>query len=136
MINRKTKIYIYGDLRIRAFRVAWICEELQLEWEMEKTFPWSDKMYEINPLGKVPVIREDDFYLYESGAILNYLADKYQEKTSAPLLPEAGTRERAIVSPSQSSYPSATIAPCINNNTISTFEIAFRSSNRRFRSFS
>ena len=96
MINRKTKIYIYGDLRIRAFRVAWICEELQLEWEMEKTFPWSDKMYEINPLGKVPVIREDDFYVYESGAILNYLADKYQEKTSAPLLPKAGTHERAI----------------------------------------
>ena len=63
---------------------------------MEKTFPWSDKMYEINPLGKVPVIREDDFYVYESGAILNYLADKYREKTSAPLLPEAGTRERAI----------------------------------------
>ena len=63
---------------------------------MEKTFPWSDKMYEINPLGKVPVIREDDFYVYESGAILNYLADKYQKKTHGRLLPKAGTRERAI----------------------------------------
>ena len=42
-------VKIYGDLRIRAFRVVWMCEELGLPWELEHTMPWSDTIFAVNP---------------------------------------------------------------------------------------
>jgi glutathione S-transferase len=52
-----------------------------------------DNFYSINPLGQVPVLREDDgFQLTENTAVLPYVADRFPE---ARLAPPAGTRERA-----------------------------------------
>jgi glutathione S-transferase len=49
--------------------------------------------YSVNPLGQVPVLREDDgWQLTENTAVLPYVADRYPE---ARLAPPAGTRERA-----------------------------------------
>ena len=48
----------------------------------------------INPRGKIPAIVDDDFALYESAAILEYLDERFPE---APRLFPAGLRERAIV---------------------------------------
>ena len=76
-VQNLNPVKIYGDLRIRAFRVVWMCEELGLSWELEETFPWTDKIYAVNPLGKVPVLIDGDVQVYESAAILNYLAEKY-----------------------------------------------------------
>jgi glutathione S-transferase len=47
----------------------------------------------LNPYGRVPAIQADDFVLYESTAILNYLEAMYPQQ---PLLP-ADPRERALV---------------------------------------
>ena len=44
----------------------------------------------INPYGRVPTLQEDDFLLWESNAILAYLAKKYPEKK---LWPEGGRGE-------------------------------------------
>jgi glutathione S-transferase len=48
----------------------------------------------INPRGKVPAIVDDDFALYESSAILEYLDDRF---TDGPRLFPSGLRDRAIV---------------------------------------
>lgn len=48
----------------------------------------------LNPRHKVPVIVDDDFALYESVAILEYLQDKYPE--GPPLFP-SDIRRRAVV---------------------------------------
>lgn len=48
-------------------------------------------LYELNPLGKVPVLDDDGFILPESGVIMEYLDDRYP---GAPLLP-SDARERA-----------------------------------------
>jgi glutathione S-transferase len=42
----------------------------------------------LNPRGKVPVIQDGEYVLYESGAILEYLEDAYP-RSGAALLPEA-----------------------------------------------
>jgi glutathione S-transferase len=48
-------------------------------------------IYEKNPLGKVPVLEEDDFVLPESAVIMEYLEERYSEP---PLWP-ADPSERA-----------------------------------------
>ncbi len=47
----------------------------------------------LNPYGRVPVLEEDGFLLYESGAILNYLEATHPE----PALVPADARGRALV---------------------------------------
>ena len=94
--NDQPSVKIYGDMRIRAFRVVWMCEELALPWELEQVMPWTSAMYAVNPLGKVPVLADGDVHIYESGAILNYLAESYQEAAGVKLNPQSGTKERAL----------------------------------------
>ncbi len=47
----------------------------------------------LNPRGKVPVIVDDDFALYESAGILDYLEDRWPE---APPLLSRDLRQRAV----------------------------------------
>ncbi len=94
-LKNQRPVQVFGDLRIRAFRVVWMCEELGLPWELEETMPWSDKIYSVNPIGKVPVLIDGDIQIYESAAILNYLAENYQRAAGVELVPLSGTKERA-----------------------------------------
>lgn len=50
-------------------------------------------LYEKNPLGKVPVLEEDDFVLSESAVINEYLNERYPE----PALLPADPADRALV---------------------------------------
>lgn len=50
-------------------------------------------LYELNPLGKVPVLEDDGLVLPESEVIMEYLDERYPEP---PLLP-ADAAERALV---------------------------------------
>jgi len=81
----------------RSQRVLWMLEELGLEYEIKryqrdpKTLLAPPELRAVHPLGKSPVITDGGLTLAESGAILEYLAERYGE---GRMLPAAGTPER------------------------------------------
>jgi glutathione S-transferase len=75
---------LYGGARSRASIVQWYLEELGAEYEfvlldMEAGQHRQPEFLSLNPMGKVPLIVDGEFILWESGAILLYLAQKYQQ---------------------------------------------------------
>jgi glutathione S-transferase len=73
---------LYGGARSRAVIVQWYLEELGIPYEfvlldMQADAHRQPDFLTINPMGKVPAIADGDFKLWESGAILVYLAQKY-----------------------------------------------------------
>lgn len=73
---------LYGGARSRASIVKWYLEELSVPYEfvqldMQAGAHRQPEFLAINPIGKVPAIVDGDFKLWESGAILLYLAQKY-----------------------------------------------------------
>ncbi|MEG4226165.1 glutathione S-transferase family protein [Microcoleus sp. N9_B2] len=73
---------LYGGARSRASIVQWYLEEIAVPYEfvmldMQAGAHLQPEYLEINPIGKVPAIADGDFKLWESGAILLYLAQKY-----------------------------------------------------------
>ncbi|MBP1208312.1 glutathione S-transferase [Duganella sp. 1411] len=81
----------------RSQRVLWLLEELGLEYEIvryqrdPKTMLAPPELRAIHPLGKSPVITDDGVVVAESGAIVEYLVEKYG---AGRLVPPAGTAER------------------------------------------
>lgn len=77
---------LYGGARSRASIVGWYLEELGLPYDfvlldMQAGEHRQPAFLSINPLGKVPAIVDGEFKLWESGAILLYLRDKYGQPT-------------------------------------------------------
>lgn len=73
---------LYGGARSRASIVQWYLEELGVPYEfvlldMQAGEHRQPDYLSINPMGKVPAIVDGDFQLWESGAIVFYLAQKY-----------------------------------------------------------
>ncbi|APB35186.1 Glutathione S-transferase-like protein [Gloeomargarita lithophora Alchichica-D10] len=73
---------LYGGTRSRAMIVAWYLEELQTPYEfvcldMAAGAHRQADYLGINPMGKVPALVDGETVVWESGAILLYLADKY-----------------------------------------------------------
>jgi glutathione S-transferase len=73
---------LYGGARSRASIVRWYLEELAIPYEfilvdMAVAEHHQPEFLKLNPFGKVPVITDGDFVLFESGAILLYLNQKY-----------------------------------------------------------
>ena len=63
-------------------KVVWICEELNVPYERTDIggpFGGNDQAdyLSLNPNGRVPTIDDDGFVLWESNAIVRYLADKH-----------------------------------------------------------
>lgn len=80
-------IKLYGGKRSRASIVQWYLEEIPLDYEfvlldMGAGEHRQPDFLTLNPMGKVPAIVDSDLTLWESGAILLYLADQY---SSPPL---------------------------------------------------
>jgi glutathione S-transferase len=81
----------------RSQRVLWLLEELGVAYEVKryqrdaKTMLAPPELRQVHPLGKSPVIADGDLTLAESGAIVEYLADRYG---AGRLAPAPGTPER------------------------------------------
>jgi glutathione S-transferase len=73
---------IYGIARTRAFRALWMAKELGLDYEHDPVEigdagARTPEFLAINPNGRLPVIVDDSFVLFESLAITLYLAKKH-----------------------------------------------------------
>lgn len=80
---------LYGGARSRASIIQWYLEELAVPYEfvmldMQAGEHKQPEYLKINPMGKVPAIVDGNFQLWESGAILLYLADKYSKTSVSP----------------------------------------------------
>jgi len=81
----------------RSQRILWLLEELGVDYEIKRysrdpnTNLAPAELLAIHPLGKSPVITDDDLTVAESGAITEYLVNKYD---NGRLLPAEGTAER------------------------------------------
>ena len=81
----------------RSQRVLWLLEELGVEYEIKryerdkKTMLAPRELREVHPLGKSPVLTDDGQTIAESGAIVEYLVDRYGK---GRLVPAAGTPEK------------------------------------------
>ena len=65
----------------RSLRVLWLLEELGLDysiepWERDKNFRAPKEAARIHPLGRFPMVEVDRRVLAESGAVLEYFADR------------------------------------------------------------
>lgn len=71
------------DSSINVRKVLWLCDELAIPWEREE---WGDgfrstrdpAFLALNPNALIPVIKDQDLVLWESNAILRYLANAWQ----------------------------------------------------------
>lgn len=86
----------------RSQRILWLLEELGVPYEIvlykrdRKTRLAPPELKTIHPLGKSPVITDGDITVAESGAIVEYLAERYGSAAQgdlAGLLPPPGTPE-------------------------------------------
>ncbi|UBF25550.1 glutathione S-transferase family protein [Kovacikia minuta CCNUW1] len=99
---------LYGGERSRASIVRWYLEELGVPYEfvvldMSAGEHRQPAYLSINPAGKVPAITDGDFKLWESGAILLYLAEKYSKP--APSLEQRSILNQWIL------FANATLGP-------------------------
>lgn len=81
----------------RSQRILWLLEELGLPYEVvryqrdAKTMLAPPELRAVHPLGKSPVITDDNITVAESGAIIEYLVERYGQGRLQPAL---GTPER------------------------------------------
>jgi glutathione S-transferase len=91
---------LYGMGQSRSFRALWALEECGLKYEYtavtfgssEGDSLRSDAYKKINFEGKVPTLIDGDLVLFESGAILNYIAANCSDSN---LIPSADIKQRA-----------------------------------------
>ena len=81
----------------RSQRVLWLLEELGVPYEIKryqrdpKTMLAPPELRAVHPLGKSPVITDEGKTIAESGAIVEYLVERYDK---GQLVPPSGTPER------------------------------------------
>jgi len=88
-------IKLYFAPRTRSVRILWLLEELGLPYELERVDflpPAKTFFAQRTPTGKLPTIEDGDVVMCESGAIVEYILERYGR---GRLAPPVGSRERA-----------------------------------------
>jgi glutathione S-transferase len=81
----------------RSQRVLWLLEELGLDYQVKhyqrdaKTMLAPPELKAVHPLGKSPVITDGEITVAESGAIIDYIVERYG---AGRLIPAVGTPQR------------------------------------------
>ncbi len=81
----------------RSQRVLWLLEELGIEYDIKyyerdaETMLAPKSLRQIHPLGKSPVITDADLTIAESGALIEYIVNRYG---NGRLIPAPDTKER------------------------------------------
>jgi glutathione S-transferase len=74
----------------RSQRVLWLLEELEVPYEIKryqrdpKTMFAPSSLRKVHPLGKSPVVTDGELTVAESGAIIEYVLDRYGKGRLAP----------------------------------------------------
>jgi glutathione S-transferase len=85
-----TMIVVHHLNNSRSQRVLWLLEELGLDYDIKryerdkKTMLAPPALRKVHPLGKSPVLTDGDLTLAESGAIMEYLVERYGDGCFAP----------------------------------------------------
>jgi len=88
-------IKLHYAARTRSARILWLLEELGLPYELvrgEFVPPATQFFNQATPTGKYPTIEDGDVVMFESGAIVEYILERYGE---GRLAPPAGSPDRA-----------------------------------------
>ena len=82
---------VHAVANSRSVRVIWLLEELELNYELNMMDfdqsvgkVLSEEHKKRHPLGKVPVLETADQYIWESGAIIQYILDTQNDKGLKP----------------------------------------------------
>lgn len=91
-------VKIYHVAGTRGLRAIWTCEELAIPYEVEvisfdAAFRASPEWRRLNPVGKVPAMTDGELVMFESGAMVQYLVDRYGQ---GKLQPKPGTPDHAL----------------------------------------
>lgn len=91
-------ITLYHHPFSRASNVIWMLEEVGVDYELRfvdimKGAHKEPDILALNPMGKLPILTDDELVVTESAAIALYLADRYASGRLAPALddPRRGT---------------------------------------------
>lgn len=91
-------ITLYAAPRTRAVRIVWLLEEMGQPYALERvTFKATTDRFFIQdtPTGKIPTLTDGDVVMSESGAIVEFLLERYGAAGNVDLAPAAGTAARA-----------------------------------------
>lgn len=119
----------------RSQRVLWLLEELGIEYEIkfyerdQKTMLAPTSLREIHPLGKSPVITDADLTVAESGAIIEYILDRYG---NGRLIPPSGTPERLRYTYWMHYAEGSAMPPLVMNLIFNNFGIGDSNVNDKF----
>jgi glutathione S-transferase len=81
----------------RPLRIVWTLEEANVPYElvvMTREESGGEQHLTRHPLGRVPVLEDDDGFVFESAAVCLHVADLHPE---AGLVPPVGSHDRALV---------------------------------------